>query len=125
MKSAIQTRLLVLTALLLGSFLALAGTVLERSFRASVMSGAEEQLRVLTFSLMGLVETVPDGGLQLPGLLPEPRLAEPGSGLYAWITDASGTVGWSSPSNAGAAPLGRLAPGVPAPGMGVAGGPRE
>jgi two-component system sensor histidine kinase PhoQ len=125
LKSAIQTRLLVLTALLLGSFLALAGTVLERSFRASVMSGAEEQLRVLTFSLMGLVETVPDGGLQLPGLLPEPRLAEPGSGLYAWITDASGTVGWSSPSNAGAAPLGRLAPGVPAPGLGLAGRPRE
>jgi two-component system sensor histidine kinase PhoQ len=103
LKSAIQTRLLVLTALLLGSFLALAGTVLERSFRASVMSGAEEQLRVLTLSLMGLVETAPGRGIELPALLPEPRLAEPGSGLYAWITDASGTVGWSSPSNAGAA----------------------
>ena len=41
MKAGIQTRLLLITTVVLGSFLSLAGIVLDRSFRASVLDGLE------------------------------------------------------------------------------------
>lgn len=99
MKLGIQTRLLLVTALTLGTSLTLAGLALDRSFRASVLSGAEEQLRLVIFSLMGSVES--NGTtLSLPGPLPEPRLGQPLSGLYAWVTGPDGDERWRSPSAA-------------------------
>ncbi|MBX3705251.1 MAG: hypothetical protein KF911_01365 [Pseudomonadales bacterium] len=98
MKTGIQSRLLVTTAVVLGSFLTLAGIVLERSFRSSVLAGAEEQLRLVTYSLMGALEGN-GGSLSIPEPLPEPRLAQPASGLYAWISDAGRAVRWRSPSS--------------------------
>jgi two-component system sensor histidine kinase PhoQ len=98
LKTGIQTRLLLVTALVLGTFLFLAGLVLERSFRASVLAGAEEQLRLVTFSLMGALERR-DREFVASEMLPEPRLAQPASGLYAWVTDASDSVRWRSPSS--------------------------
>jgi two-component system, OmpR family, sensor histidine kinase PhoQ len=98
LKSRIQTRLLILTALLLGTFLALAGSVLERSFRASVLTGAEEQLRLVTYSLMGVLQSG-EADFVVPEPLPEPRLSQPVSGLYAWITGADDRVLWQSPSS--------------------------
>ncbi|MEQ8486338.1 MAG: ATP-binding protein [Pseudomonadales bacterium] len=104
MRSGIQSRLLVVTTVVLGSSLTLAGLVLDRSFRASTLSGAEEQLRLVIYSLMGAVETL-NGTLTLSDPLPEPRLGQPQSGLYAWITDEDRRVRWQSPStSAGAAP---------------------
>ena len=97
MRAGIQTRLLVITTVVLGSFLSLAGVVLDRSFRASVLGGAEEQLRLVIYSLMGAVE---DGaaGFRFGGELPEPRLNQPESGLYARIDAAAGRPDWQSPS---------------------------
>jgi len=98
LKTGIQSRLLVTTALVLGTFLSLAGLVLERAFRGSVLAGAEEQLRLVTFSLMGALEG--NGGLLVvPDPLPEPRLAQPASGLYAWVTDSTRQLRWQSPSS--------------------------
>lgn len=106
MKTGIQSRLMVTTTLVLGTFLTLTGVVLDRSFRASVLSGAEEQLRLVIYSLMGVVEA--RGPMLLVAEpLPEPRLGQPGSGLYAWITDPEGWLRWRSPS--------ALAGGVAAP----------
>jgi len=98
LKSGIQTRLLIVSAVLLGTFLSLAGSVLERSFRISVLNGAEEQLRLVTYSLMGVLESG-EADFVVPEPLPEPRLAQPGSGLYAWITDRGDRVLWQSPSS--------------------------
>lgn len=97
MKAGLQTRLLLLTTLVLGTFLTLAGVVLERSFRASVLAGAEEQLQLVIYSLMGSVQ---DDGEQLrfSGELPEPRLHQPESGLYAVVRDANQRELWHSPS---------------------------
>ena len=97
MRAGIQTRLLVITTVVLGSFLSLAGVVLDRSFRASVLGGAEEQLRLVIYSLMGAVE---DGetGFRFGGELPEPRLNQPESGLYARIDAAAERGDWQSPS---------------------------
>lgn len=98
MRSGIQPRLLLVTALVLGSSLTLAGLVLDRSFRASTLSGAEEQLRLVIYSVMGAVETL-NGDLVLSDPLPEPRLGQPQSGLYAWITDTARGIRWQSPSS--------------------------
>ncbi len=97
MKSGIQSRLLLTTTLVLGFSLTLAGLVLERSFRMSTLSGAEEQLRLVIYSLMGAVETA-GAAVQVPEPLPEPRLGQAESGLYAWISDSRNRVRWRSPS---------------------------
>jgi len=97
LKAGIQTRLLLITTVVLGTFLSLAGLVLDRSFRASVLSGAEEQLRLVTYSLMGSMEK--DGPLLSFGAeLPEPRLHQPESGLYAAVVGRDDGASWQSPS---------------------------
>ncbi|MEQ8859338.1 MAG: ATP-binding protein [Pseudomonadales bacterium] len=97
MKSGIQTRLLLTTTLVLGISLTLAGLVLDRSVRLSTLSGAEEQLRLVIYSMMGAVETSgPD--VRVPEPLPEPRLGQPESGLYAWISDRQNRLRWRAPS---------------------------
>lgn len=97
MRTGIQSRLLLTTTLVLGISLTLAGLVLDRSVRLSTLSGAEEQLRLVIFSLMGAVETA-GPSVRVPDPLPEPRLGQAESGLYAWVTDGSGQVRWRSPS---------------------------
>ncbi|MCB1683385.1 MAG: ATP-binding protein [Pseudomonadales bacterium] len=97
MKAGIQTRLLVITTVVLGTFLSLAGVVLDRSFRASVLDSAEEQLRLVIYSLMGAVNDSA-AGFSFGGELPEPRLNQPESGLYARINAFDGRPDWLSPS---------------------------
>jgi two-component system sensor histidine kinase PhoQ len=97
LRTGIQSRLLLTTTLVLGISLTLAGLVLDRSVRLSTLSGAEEQLRLVIFSVMGAVETA-GRAVRVPDPLPEPRLGQAESGLYAWITDGSGQVRWRSPS---------------------------
>ncbi len=97
MKAGIQTRLLLITTVVLGSFLSLAGIVLDRSFRASVLDGAEEQLKLVTYSLMGSMNK--SGALLSFGVeLPEPRLHQPESGLYAAVLGRDDDAVWASPS---------------------------
>lgn len=97
MKAGIQTRLLLITTVVLGSFLSLAGIVLDRSFRASVLAGAEEQLKLVTYSLMGSVQKA-GPVLAFGSELPEPRLHQPESGLYAAVTGRDDGAVWQSPS---------------------------
>jgi len=97
LKAGIQTRLLLITTVVLGTFLSLAGFVLDRSFRASVLTGAEEQLKLVTYSLMGSMQK--DGSLLSFGTeLPEPRLHQPESGLYAAVVGRDDAASWQSPS---------------------------
>lgn len=96
MKAGIQTRLLITTTLVLGISLSLAGVVLDRSFKASIVAGAEEQLRLVIYSLMGAVQGGADA-VAFSAELPEPRLNQPESGLYAVVDDTDGQR-WRSPS---------------------------
>ena len=91
-----QTRLLATTTLVLAVFLTLTGVVLDRSFTASTLTGAEEQMRLVIYSLMGAAET--EGGRVVLRELPEPRLLQPESGLYAAISEPGGEYHWRSPS---------------------------
>lgn len=97
MKAGIQTRLLITTTLVLGTSLSLAGVVLDRSFQASIVAGAEEQLRLVIYSLMGSVDEYGDQ-MRFNLDFPEPRLNQPESGLYAVVDSADGNQRWRSPS---------------------------
>ena len=77
--SRIQTRLVVTTTLVLAVFLTSAGLVLDRSFAASTLTGAEQQMRLVIYSLLGAAQT--EGGRVVFPDLPEPRLLQPESGL--------------------------------------------
>ena len=96
MNNSIQNRLLVTTTGVLVLFLTLTGWILDRSYRDSVVAGAEEQLRLVIYSLMGAVEER-GGRLGFDSGLFEPRLGQPDSGLYAAVSDETGDV-WRSPS---------------------------
>jgi len=96
LKAGIQTRLLFTTVLVLGTSLSLAGVVLDRSFQASVIAGAEDQLRLVIYSLMGALDEAGDE-VRFSAELPEPRLNQPESGLYAMLESRDGET-WRSPS---------------------------
>ena len=98
MRTSIQNRLLGTTTVVLVVFLASTGWVLDQSFRASVVAGAEEQLRLVIFSLMGAVQEEA-GTLVFSQGLPEPRLTQPESGLYAAVSNELGETLWLSPSD--------------------------
>ena len=91
-----QTRLVATTTLVLAVFLAFTGLALDRSFAASTLTGAEEQMRLVIYSLMGAAETE-EGRIAFRDL-PEPRLLQPESGLYAAVSEPGGEYRWRSPS---------------------------
>ena len=78
-------------------FLTITGFVLDRSFQASVVAGVEEQLQLVVFSLLGSAQEQ-EGEFDFDQGLPEPRLEQPESGLYAQISNDLGEVLWWSPS---------------------------
>jgi two-component system sensor histidine kinase PhoQ len=97
LNNSIQKRLLITTTCVLALFLTITGYVLDRSFTASVVTGAQEQLRLVIYSLMGSVDEL-DGRLSFNQGISEPRLTQPESGLYAKVSNELGDAIWRSPS---------------------------
>ena len=93
----LQSRLLILTLLVLGGSLGLTGWVLDASFRASNQVAAEEQLELIIYSVMGAIEEA-DSGLFLPEDAAQGSLSLPESGLYAMVQTAEGDPLWESQS---------------------------
>jgi hypothetical protein len=74
----LRARLLATSTLVLGLGLGLTAWVLDRSFTASVVAGAQEQMKLLTYGLLGAAEE--DGILlRFPAAPLEPRLLQPES----------------------------------------------
>jgi two-component system, OmpR family, sensor histidine kinase PhoQ len=100
----LRARLMIISVLVLGVGLGLTAWVLDRSFSASVVAGAQDQLKLLIYGLLGAAEegdatlTFPSAPLAFPNAPLEPRLLQPDSGLYAVVTDAAGATVWRSPS---------------------------
>ena len=114
----LQGRLLLITALVLGTCLGAVGWFQDRTFKAAVRAGAEEQLRAVAYGLLSAAQDEANE-LAFGSELGEPRLAQPDSGLYAYVERARDGVVWRSPSSAVSvgdtgeqSPLGRR----PAPG---------
>lgn len=113
--NSLAARLLLASALLLPLFLGVSGWYLERSHRLGIEAGQQERLYLQVLALLAQAEF--DVSLSLPGQLVEPRLEQPNSGLYAFVTDAQGQLLWASPSAVSLEPaeilanIPRLAPG--------------
>ncbi|PKO56960.1 MAG: histidine kinase [Betaproteobacteria bacterium HGW-Betaproteobacteria-21] len=111
---SLRARLLVVSVTVLLGFVVLTGVALDRAFRDSADAAQGERLEALLYLLMGTMELDAEGRIRLPAPLPEPRLATPGSGLYAQIRRADGGDRWVSDSTLGhELPFGAdLAPGM-------------
>lgn len=102
---SLRLRLLLAAALVLVLFLSGTGAILDRAFRTSIEDSAREQLRLRVLALLGTADVMA-GRLTLPVLQAEPRLNQPGSGLYARVLDGRGQEVWASRSLVGrSAPL--------------------
>jgi two-component system sensor histidine kinase PhoQ len=94
-------RLLLSASFMLAAFFALASVVLERGFRDSAEQALKEKLQVHVYSLLSAADFKSTGDLTMPAILPEPRFATPGSGLYGFIHLAKKNLVWRSPSAIG------------------------
>lgn len=95
--NSIARRLIVVSSVILVVFLSLAGVLLERTYSASVISGAREQLKPVIYSLLGSAQEE-QGQLSFADGSSQPRLQQPNSGLYARVTDPLNGELWRSPS---------------------------
>ncbi len=95
---SLQSRLLVTLALLLLAAAAIAAWSLESLYRDLGLRAREDVLDAQVIALISTADIDADGRL-VPQNLAEPRLATPGSGLYAEILGSRGS--WRSPSALG------------------------
>ncbi len=100
-KLSLRRRLLIAAAIILITFLGLAGVALDRAFISSAEVSLKSQLKTQTFALLSVLELEQDGALLMPKQLPEARLMVPNSGLYAFIIDPLNNVIWQSSSAIG------------------------
>ncbi len=99
---SIRARLIWGAALVLLAFLAGAGWAVQQAHADSVRAQRFARLQTTVYLLMAGAELNASGALVMPAALAEPRLALPGSGLYASIanTGAAGAP-WQSLSALG------------------------
>ncbi len=83
---------------MLVAFLGLTGLALDRAFRESAITAVYERLKVQIYSVLAAAELDKSGHLTVSDRLPEARFGIPGSGLYAQVNDAQGSVQWRSHS---------------------------
>jgi len=70
---SLRKRLLIAAAILLVTFLGLAGFALDRAFISSAEVSLKNQLRTQTFALLSVLEVDAEGNIILPAQLPEAR----------------------------------------------------
>ena len=73
--------------------------MLDRSHKAAVRTGAEQQLRNIAYGVLGAIDER-DGDIVVSTGHLAPRLAQPQGGLYAFVDVAGRGVVWRSPSAA-------------------------
>ena len=96
----LQTRLTLTSLAVLGVFLTVSGILLTQAFNANIRASADAQMRLVVYGLLGSADAS-GSGISFPANLPEPRLDQSGSGLYARLLDGSGKMVWKSPSALG------------------------
>lgn len=108
--TSLRARQLFAASLVLTAFIALCGAGLEQAFNSSALQAEEDKLQGLAYALLGAAEANANGDLAIQDArLPDPRLANPQSGLQAAIVNERGGLIWGSPSLADEWPL-KLAP---------------
>lgn len=99
--SSLSVRLLISVSLLLLVFFSATIVVLDIAFREAGEEAQREFLDGHLMSLLAAAEPNDRGELELPPDLPEPRFANPGSGLYGALLDSTGDRVWQSRSALG------------------------
>ncbi len=95
---SLHLRLASTSLLVLIAFLGLAGWTLDRAYRESTEKALQEQLQGLIYALLAAADEDAQGRMRLPHALPDPRLGNPDSGLYARVTGEDGGYQWKSAS---------------------------
>ena len=97
MPNSIQRRLLVTASVVLLVFLGRYWLGVGSNIQSQCYQGAQQQLQLIVYALMGSASEK-NRQLQFSDNLAEPRLAQPDSGLYAFVSDGQGEVLWRSRS---------------------------
>lgn len=98
---SLNARLLIAASVVLVAFLGLSGWALDRAFRESALTAVQDRLQTQIYMLLGAADLNAAHRLELPDALPEARLSQPDSGLYAQVIDGDGKVVWRSQSVVG------------------------
>lgn len=99
-RGSLRRRLLVAATVVTLLSLVTIGVVLDAAFRGSALQGQRERLLGHVYTLLAAIEVGAEGP-RLQGPLPEPRLEQPRSGLYAWLVAPDGDMLWRSASTMG------------------------
>lgn len=100
-RGSLSQRLLAITAVMLLAAFGITIVILDLIFQRSADEALIDQLDTQVTALIGGVEPDEAGNLTVPQRLLDPRLGNPGSGLYAEILDGAGLPLWRSPSAVG------------------------
>ncbi|MEJ2609929.1 MAG: ATP-binding protein [Candidatus Thiodiazotropha sp.] len=98
---SIRQRLLLAASLVLSAFLGLTGLSLDEAFRSSSEEALQVRLFSSVYALLAAAEEGKEGELKMPDVLINPRFNRPDSGLYAQVTDSTGSYHWYSGSSLG------------------------
>ncbi|MEM7195995.1 MAG: ATP-binding protein [Pseudomonadota bacterium] len=98
---SLRHRLLLAATITVTAFLGLAGFALDKAFISSAKESLRHELKAQVIALLTAIEVEPDGSLLVPAELPESRLFNMQSGLYATILKSDGSQSWTSRSAMG------------------------
>ncbi|MCP3868176.1 MAG: histidine kinase [Gammaproteobacteria bacterium] len=96
MMRSLHSRMLMVASLVLASFLGLSALALDQAFRKSMEEAVRERLQDQIYALLGAAGEDSRGRMRLPEALPDPRLSNPDSGLYAQVEGEKGSYSWKS-----------------------------
>lgn len=94
---SLRARLVILVVLLLAVSLGLVGFALDAAFHKSSEAGLQARMESLVYLVLAATEAGEDGSLTVEDDPGDPRLGQPGSGIYAHVLGAA--TGWYSPSS--------------------------
>ena len=98
MTLSLQARLLLAAVLVLMIFTGLTGLALDKAFRQSAEAAMQDRLQGYLFALLAAVDVDAEGTPRFSRDLPEARFDQPGSGLYARVSQPERATTLSSPS---------------------------
>ena len=96
---SLRSRLVILAALLLAIALGLVGFALDAAFQKSSEAGLQARMESLVYLVLAATEVDGDGHLVIDDDPGDPRLGQPGSGIYAAVTGERER--WASASSLG------------------------
>lgn len=97
--NSLRARLLLAATCVLVIFIAATGLALDHAVHERTLHAEQDKLQGLLYAVLGAAELGPDNALTVDmRQLPEERLAQPQSGLYALLLNADGGVIWHTSS---------------------------